>query len=379
MATVNHVFTELRSRLVLNRSSLGLFCKMASLSCFLVTVLLAILYIALPSCSEMRYPVSSYAVVSINPQPDFSNLYYWSAHPYKWDPSDSLPKPYRNDQRDTTADVFFIYPTTYTNKVKIASQPNGGSLWNADVNDDSLNAKTDYSATLNQVSAFNHYRVFAPRYRQAHYQSFFIADSISRPFFETAYADVKTAFEYYMAHNNNGRPFIIASHSQGTVHAARLIKELIENKPLAKKMIAAYLVGMPIRTDYFTTILPCDNADKTGCFVSWRTYKEGYFSPYVANETFKASVVNPLSWKMDEETASRKLNNGTILFKFNKIKKYNLNARVSGNVLWSSKPRFLGNVFLKEKNYHIGDINFFWKNIRDNVQTRVEKFMSNKL
>ncbi len=349
------------------------------LSCFAATIVSALLIIFISSCSEIKYPVSSYATGNTNPKPDYSNLYYWSAHPYKWDPSDSLPKPYRNDKRDTTVDVFFIYPTTFTDRSKIATEPNGGPLWNAAINDDSLNAKTDYSTTLNQASAFNHYRVFAPRYRQAHYQSFFIADSISKPFFETAYADVKTAFDYYMVHNNNGRPFVIASHSQGTVHAARLIKELIENKPLAKKMIAAYLIGMPIRTDYFTTTLPCDNADKTGCFVSWRTFKEGYFSPYVDKETFKASVVNPLTWQMDEEPASRKLNKGSILFKFNKVKKYNVNAQISGNVLWCNKPRFFGNIFLKEKNYHIADINFFWKNIRDNVQARVEKFRSNQL
>ncbi len=379
MAKVIPVCTGLRSRLVPNTASFVLSGKMPGRSYFAATVLFALLFIELPSCSEMKYPVSSYAVANTNPKPDYANLYYWSAHPYKWDPSDSLPKPYRNDKQDTMVDVFFIYPTTFTDRSKIATEPNGGPLWNAAINDDSLNAKTDYSTTLNQASAFNHYRVFAPRYRQAHYQSFFIADSISKPFFEIAYTDVKAAFEFYMANNNNGRPFIIASHSQGTVHAARLIKELIENKPLAKKMIAAYLIGMPIRTDYFTTILPCDNADKTGCFVSWRTFKEGYFSPYVANETFKVSVVNPLTWKMDEEPASRKLNNGAILFKFNKVKKYNVNAQISGNVLWCSKPRFLGNIFLKEKNYHIGDINFFWKNIRDNVQTRVEKFRSNQL
>ncbi len=359
----------LRSRSVL------LSGKIFRLSCIVAMVVSSLFCFIITSCSGIKYPVSSSTAGYTNSAPEYSNINYWAAHPYKWDPSDSLPKPYRNDQHDTSADVFFIYPTTYTLKWKIATEPNGGPLWNAAINDDSLNAKTGYTSLLYQASAFNHYRVFSPWYRQAHYQSFFIADSISKPFFEMAYADVKSAFEYYLSHFNDGRPFIIASHSQGTVHAARLIKEIIENKPLAKKMIAAYLIGMPIRTDYFTTIPACDNAGKTGCYVSWRTFKEGYFSPYIAAETFKAVVVNPLTWQMDEEPASRKLNSGSILFKFNKVKKYNTNARVSGNILWCTKPRFFGNIFLKEKNYHIGDINFYWKSIRDNVKKRVEIFM----
>ena len=36
----------------------------------------------------------------------------------------------------------------------------------------------------------------------------------------------KAAFQYYLEHYNNGRPFIIASHSQGTYHAKRLITGL---------------------------------------------------------------------------------------------------------------------------------------------------------
>ena len=50
--------------------------------------------------------------------------------------------------------------------------------------------------------------------------------------FDFAYEDIKKSFEYYLQHYNNGRPIIIASHSQGTTHALRLLKEFFENKPL---------------------------------------------------------------------------------------------------------------------------------------------------
>ncbi len=40
--------------------------------------------------------------------------------------------------------------------------------------------------------------------------------------FDLAYEDLKTAFENYLKHYNKGRPIIIASHSQGSLHALRL-------------------------------------------------------------------------------------------------------------------------------------------------------------
>ena len=64
-----------------------------------------------------------------------------------------------------------------------------------------------------------------------------------RAAFELAYSDVLRAFDYYLAHENHGRPFILASHSQGSLHALRLIQERLAGKPLQKQLVAAYLIG----------------------------------------------------------------------------------------------------------------------------------------
>jgi thiol-disulfide isomerase/thioredoxin len=42
-----------------------------------------------------------------------------------------------------------------------------------------------------------------------------------------------------------------------------------------------------------------------------------------------------------------------------------LSAEIKDNVLWTCKPKFFGNFLIRNKNYHIGDINLFYKNIRD--------------
>ncbi len=312
--------------------------------------------------------------------PDYASLTNWAAHPAKYDLSDTLPAPYRPLKKDTSVDVFFLYPTSYLDASKInearLNEANERNRWNADVKDTILNAYTDKTSMLNQASAFNACRVFAPRYRQAHIRSFYIPDSIGKIFFETAYADVKAAFQYYLEFENKGRPFIIAAHSQGTLHASRLLKELVDGQPLQNQLVAAYLLGLPVKENYFSQIPPCDEPGATGCFISWRTFKKGYEPENVVKESFKAVVVNPLTWTLDEGWVTRKANKGTVLYNFNKPKPYNVGAGIHGNILWSSKPRFFGNILFTRKNYHIGDINLFWKNIRENVamQTAMYKF-----
>jgi hypothetical protein len=183
------------------------------------------------------------------------------------------------------------------------------------------------------------------------------------------------AFLYYLEHYNNGRPVIIASHSQGTTHAGRLIKEYFEGKPLMKKLVCAYLIGMPVPEHYFSEFRACPDSTSTGCFVGWRTFKKGYTDPtFVANEKFRCIVTNPLLWKTTEEYASSALNEGGVLRDFNKIIPAVTDAQVHGNVLWSSRPDFFGSVFLRMKNYHIADINFFYMNISENVKTRIRMY-----
>ena len=305
----------------------------------------------------------------------YGNINLWAAHPEKKDFSDSVPKElklnnigYSSEASDV--DVFFIHPTTYTQK--------SFSSWNASLDDSILNNKTDRGTILYQASVFNgSCRVFAPRYRQAHINSFFINQDVAQKYFDTAYQDIKEAFIYYMEHYNNNRSIIIASHSQGTVHAARLLKEFFDDKLLSKKLVCAYIIGMPIPENYFEKIPVCDSANQTGCFVSWRTFKEGYRPNFVEKEKVKMAVVNPLTWERNEEKISSKKNLGGILKNFNKIVPCVVSARVYGNILWTSKPNMIGKILLINKNYHIGDINLFYLNIRENIKERIKNYKPN--
>ncbi len=310
-----------------------------------------------------------YNFKSINNSPDYSNLNYWAAHPWKKDPSDSVPKPLlKNFVKDLVVDVFFVHPTTLT--------ANNDTRWNAPIDDSVINAKTDFGSILYQASVFNEQcRVFAPRYRQAHLKAFYTNEKAATEAFEMAYQDVKAAFEFYLANYNGGRPVIIASHSQGTKHAAHLLKDFFDGKTLQNKLVCAYIIGLPVPENYFTNIPACKNANNTGCVVSWRTYKTGYTEPnFVAKENFKAIVVNPLSWSTDSNYVPAKNNKGGVLQNFNKIAPHVVDAQVHNNILWTSKPDVFGKIFFTQKNFHVGDINLFYMNIRENVKERIGAF-----
>jgi hypothetical protein len=298
--------------------------------------------------------------------PDYSNLYMWAAHPGKKDPSDSIPKPYRKDWKDSTVDVFFLYPTTFTDPARV-------NELNGSVYDDTLNAKTDYSSILYQSTIFNEQgRIFAPRYRQAHYGMFAYQDTAkSKAAFDTAYSDIRRAFIYYLDHYK-GRPIIIASHSQGAYHAKRLIREFFDTTVLRNRLVAAYLIGMPIKADEFTNIQPCRDSLQTGCFVTWRTFRKGYEGPeYIAREQDNIVVVNPLTWTTDTTMAPRSMHKGAVLYNFNKRFKATSDAQVHNHILWISRPKFPGAALYKSKNYHVGDLNLFYGNVREDVKRRI--------
>lgn len=332
------------------------------------------------SCST-NYSIykSQYTFKSETGKPNYQNLDYWAAHPWKWDPSDSIPAPLRMESTDSLADVFFLYPTTFTAK-------KDKDISNAAIDDEAINAKTDYSSILFQASVFNqHCRIFAPRYRQAHINNFYADDkSKAAAAFEIAYEDLKTSFEYYMANWNKGRPIIIAGHSQGAFLAERLLKEYFEEKELKNQLVAAYIIGWPVPKEYFTSLKMCEDASQTGCLISWRTYRTGFVPSYIKNRNnspdnlFRQGnsyVTNPLSWTTDSKNVSKKYNKGSVLTKFNKIYKQTTNAQIANDLLYIKKPKFPWSFLYLTKNYHIADINLFYLNIRENVERRIQFFL----
>ncbi len=317
-------------------------------------------------CNPTRFSLSP-----CPPPPQYANPDHWSALPTKIDPADDCPRGLENNQANAPADVFFIHPTTYTQK------PKTEFLWNQDLRDASLNKVVDESPIRFQASAFNAAgKIYAPRYRQAHYSVFLTPHKDDKQAaLDTAYHDVEQAFLYYLAHWNQGRPLVIASHSQGTIHAARIIKEHILGTPLQKQLVATYLVGMPVPYDSLPGLPACTNDSATGCFLSWSSYERGFVPPYYPLALERAVCVNPISWELNENYVPKTDHAGAVLRPFSHTLPHICDAQVHGGILWITKPKFPGSRFYTDPNYHIGDINLFYLDVRRNATKRVETFL----
>ena len=327
-------------------------------------------------CGKSNYQTYQpvYSKIDWEEQPDYSKLQNWAAHPLKNDPSDSLPvKLALGYQQKQLADVFFVHPTTYMDPTK----PNG---WSASIKSVEINISTDFTTILSQASIFNEVgAIYAPRYRQAHISSYYPVSKLDSlealAAFELAYQDVKHAFDYFLANYNQNKPIIIASHSQGSTHAKRLLKEYFDGKPLSKKLVVAYIVGMAIDPMDYSYIKACTTPIETGCICAWRTYKEGYTPPFVAIEKFTSIVTNPLTWSSNQTAVDRKANEGSVLYNFKKITPNVAGAINHNGILWTPKPKFFGNFLYNTDNYHIADYNLYYLSVRKNAFDRANQYV----
>jgi hypothetical protein len=298
--------------------------------------------------------------------PDYSKAESWSALPFRDDSADELPKgEFWIHDSLKTVDVFYVHPTMYQK----------GPLWNAGPDMKKINRKVDRFPVRLQASVFNHScRVYAPRYRQAVVSVFYERSEDGYKALDFAYQDVKRAFQYFLDHYSNGRPFIIAGHSQGTHHTRRLLQEMIDTTELRKRMVAAYVVGFSVNDSMYQNLHMCQDATETGCYLSWMSYKEGYVPSGWWFENTQS--VNPLNWTSDTSLVYIPNYEGTVVLNPKRKFTRKMTVRVKqldGQILWvKTKAPW----FSMMKSLHIADYGLFYRSIRKNISDRIEAYQA---
>ncbi len=326
-------------------------------------------------------------------KPDYSETDNWAALPSKDDPSDLVPAGVVQSSDSRPVDTFFIHPTGLLS----------GANWTSPMNEASATEENTLWMMANQASAYNGCcDVYAPRYREANIFAYFGDEQERDEVLAFAYQDVLAAFEYFLDHYSDGRPFIIASHSQGTHHALRLLAEEIDGTPLRERMVAAYLIGgaiIPVSPDWFASmsgIDPCRSAAELHCVVHWDTMPE---DADPMERVADSLCTNPLTWSVNDKMAPAELNEGAVVPEG----KYNvaigsqddaptnqifaaLDAPKPGQT-WAQCRN--GSLFAQKQvesgfqamgsnemgTYHGLDYALFYMNIRNNAQLRVATFL----
>ena len=266
------------------------------------------------------------------------------------------------------ADVFFVYPTLLTD--------NKDTRWNAPVQDSIICADIQKWIIPFQASAWaKAARLFVPYYRQNHYRAFFepYLSKGGQKAQELAYEDVKAAFEYYVTHENKGRPIILAGHSQGAIHLKKIVQEYFDGTTLQQQLVAAYLAGTRVSEDDFKYIKPLISPEQTGGFVSWNCYKKGKLPKYA--DWYRGAVTtNPINW--DSSITSQFSEHKGLLYYNQQLIPSCLTVEVTDGLLWVSLPQVPKRFWVSfVKDYHRFDVSFFWQDIRENAVLRVREFL----
>ncbi|HEX8437129.1 DUF3089 domain-containing protein [Archangium sp.] len=355
------------------------------LACTLLLVLLAMNFASIFLWSVT--PRTPFSQASAPAPPDYTQPAAWSALPELQDLADTVPPSSPGiNQSQAPVDVFYIHPTTYV-----------GGEWNGPVDDATLNAATDRVATLIQASAFNACcAISAPRYRQANMTALTGQEEEGLAAVDLAYQDVAAAFRYWRENYNRGRPFILAAHSQGTVHARRLLREAVSGTPLRHQLVAAYLIGIPLPEEALRRTLPdipfCTSPEQTGCLISWNARSAGYTERIrvreptdTASASGPALCVNPLSWRHDTVPVPRERNEGAVFLEATppqvrpgltgaQCKDGRLEVLLGGELPRDLMSRLLDHA-LGEGNHHAVEFQLFYMNIRHNAAERVAAFL----
>jgi hypothetical protein len=197
-------------------------------------------------------------------------------------------------EKDAGVDCFYVYPT-------VSRDPG--------LNSDLTPGLEENATAAVQLARFGSVcRTFAPIYRQVTATALprAFAGEDMRPVFATAYADVLAAWKDFLARRNQGRPFVLIGHSQGSIHLLKLLAEEIEGKPVAKKMLSAILLGWAVEVPEGKTVggslkfTPlCTRVGQTGCVITYMTFRAsapppaGSFLGRAAKPGMTAGCTNP--------------------------------------------------------------------------------------
>ena len=201
--------------------------------------------------------------------------------------------------------------------------------------------------------------------------------------------DVTAAFEYFLAHYNQGRPFMIVAHSQGSDVSTHLLATyLVQHRDVLARMIAAYIPGYSVTPDYLAAnpqLRFGTGATDTGVLLSWNTEAPtiGGTNPVLLPG---ALVINPITWTRSEAHAAASQSLGAWLPDaqgvYAKVPHY-ADAQVSTarGVLVTTTPSVAtwspgGAGKFPKGVFHSFDIPFYYYDIQANAKQRVAAYLA---
>ena len=283
---------------------------------------------------------------------------------------------YKEIDEDLKIDTFFLAPACTTGKKEEAT---------LDYNNEKRMSQFLGAVKMQKGIYDEETRFFSPYYHQGFMYVFIQEDeNYKNEILNKAYEDVKNSFLYYLDHFNNGNKIIIAGFSEGANMALRLLKDFIDDKDFYDKFVACYAYGENVDDDYLNSnklLKMAEEETDKKCIISFNTESVDAENTFIVKENEKSNSINPLSWKRDNEIASKELNKGAIF-----LDTYgNVTSEINnfcGCYIDSKRGTLkvldvIKDDYNKMKDslgdgcYHLYDYQFFYNNLKDNVKKRI--------
>lgn len=194
------------------------------------------------------------------------------------------------------ADVFYVYPTVST-----VSFVDNDSSWFADISLPEVREEAHDNQRFNKM-LYGEYNFYAPYYPQMIFEAYSQPTPMLDSLAQIAAKDINDAFQYYMEHYNQGRPFFLMGHSQGS----QVLIELLKSGMTAEQrrlMVAAYCIGYHVTAEelaaYPEALKPATDSIMSGLVVfNSVTY------PSAIGIVSQGDVagINPTTWTMTTDT-----------------------------------------------------------------------------
>ena len=214
----------------------------------------------------------------------------------------------------------------------------------------------------------------------------------------TPYEDITAALDYYFENYNNGRPFILAGHSQGSAISKLVLKKYFKEHPeYYDRMVAAYVIGFAVTKDDLAAnphLKFASGETDAGVIISWNTEGKKNIEENVTTCVLfpNAISINPLNWKLDGTYAPASENLGSLTLNEDQtgfvIGDVGADAQVipeRGVILTNAQiapmPPELAAVateFFGPDGRHESDYTFYYNNIKANVAKRIATFKANQ-
>ena len=284
------------------------------------------------------------------------------------------------EEPSKTADVFFICPTVYSGSEASENMPI----------DDEESKESFLGATNMEKGIYDECaRFFAPYYRQAGLSVYEMPAEERGDFLLLAYEDVKDAFEYYMDEYNDGQPIILAGFSQGADMCIRLLKDCFDDPDINDLLVACYAIGWSITEEEigeYPHLKFASGEDDTGVIISFNSEAENIDDSLTIPKGTKTLAINPLNWKTDSTYADKSLNlgacftdyDGNITEEIPQLTGAYIDKTRGALKVTDVSPEdyHAGLSIFEDGIYHLYDYQFFYRNLQENVQTRIDAYMS---